>query len=236
MAQLIQLQKDLRANGNSEKAIFLQRFFKTEPGGYAEGDKFLGLTVPVTRQLVKSHRDLKLADLKIMIQSTYHEERLAALFILIYQYQKSVKNGNSKIIYDFVCKHMRFINNWDLVDTIAPHVIGRHLYDKNRQILQAWAEDKNLWTRRIAIVATHHFIRQRHFEDTLIIAKKLLDDPEDLIHKAVGWMLREVGKHDRSIEEKFLIKHYQKMPRTMLRYAIEHFPEKRRKAYLLGEI
>lgn len=236
MAQLIPLQKDLRVNGNSEKAIFLQRFFKTKPGGYAEGDQFLGLTVPTTRQLVKSHRDLNLSDLKILIKSVYHEERLAALFILIYQYQRLVKTGNSQIIYDFVCKHMRFINNWDLVDTIAPHVIGRHLYDKNRQLLQTWAEDKNLWTRRTAIVATHHFIRQHHFEDTLIIAKKLLGDSEDLIHKATGWMLREVGKCDRAVEEKFLMKHYHKMPRTMLRYAIEHFPEKRRKDYLLGNI
>jgi 3-methyladenine DNA glycosylase AlkD len=230
------LQKCLRQQADVEKALFVKRFFKAEPGGYAAGDEFLGITVPVIRKLVKRHRDMALQDLQHVISSKYHEERLAGFFILVHQYQCAKNHSEQKVIYNFLIKNIKFINNWDLVDTVVPHIIGHHLHKQDRKILHQWANHESLWKRRISIISTFYFIRQNEFDDTLMIAKALLNDSADLIHKAVGWMLREVGKRNRIVEEKFLEKHYQKMPRTMLRYAIEHFPEKQRKDYLQGSV
>lgn len=229
MSSLKQLQDDIKEKSSPEKALILQRFFKTGPGEYGEGDVFAGIKVPDLRKLAKKYNNLQLIEIKSLIKSTIHEERLIALFILIEQYKKTT---NQKAIYDFYISNIRHVNNWDLVDLSAPHIVGHYLFDKNRDILQEWSLNKNLWLRRIAIIATFYFIRKNDFNDTLKITFNLLHDKEDLIHKAAGWMLREIGKRDLEIEEKFLLQHYKKMPRTMLRYAIERFPEAKRKTYL----
>lgn len=229
MNTLKELQNELKVKADIEKAAILQRFFKTDPGEYGAGDIFLGITVPELRKLAKKYQDLQLVELETLINSLIHEERLITLLILLNQYKQVEMR---KAIYDFYVANMQYINNWDLVDLSAPHIVGHFLWDKEKMILQKWAQDKNLWKRRIAIVSTFYFIRQNIYQNTLDISAILLNDKEDLIHKAVGWMLREVGNRDMQIEEKFLKKHYKTMPRTMLRYAIERFPEQKRQAYL----
>lgn len=223
----------LRQYGDKEKSLILQGFFKTGPGEYAEGDVFLGIKVPVLRILAKRYRDLAFGETLRLLKSPVHEERLLSLFILLLKYRKADLPGKEKI-FKIYLDNTRYINNWDLVDATAKYIIGDYLKDKNREILYKLAGSSSLWERRIAIVATHHFIENNDFEDTLKIAKILLSDPHDLIHKAAGWMLREAGKRDPDCEEKFLKKHYALMPRTMLRYAIERFPERKRQAYLRG--
>jgi len=230
---LKELQNELKAKADTEKAAILQRFFKTGLGEYGAGDIFLGVKVPELRKIAKKYQDLQLVKLKTLINSSIHEERLITLLILLNQY-KQVKMR--KAIYDFYVANMQYINNWDLVDLSAPHIVGHFLFDKEKLILREWAQNKNLWKRRIAIVSTFYFVRQNLYQNTLDIAAILLNDKEDLIHKAVGWMLREVGKRNLQIEEKFLKKHYKIMPRTMLRYAIERFPEEKRQGYLKGNI
>jgi 3-methyladenine DNA glycosylase AlkD len=236
MTLLKNLRRDLRDLADPTKAMVLQRFFKTGKGQYGEGDKFLGIVVPKQRTLAKTYyQQLTLADLKDLLNSAIHEERLLALLILVMQYQK----GDAKLqqkIYDFYFANISAINNWDLVDLSAPQIVGAHLLDKNRDILHKLVTNERLWLRRIAIVATQTFIRNNSFQDTLLLAKKLLNDREDLMHKATGWMLREVGKRDQEQLEKFLIRYYQSMPRTMLRYAIERFPEKLRQNFLQGKV
>lgn len=232
MTTLKKFKQELLALANSKKALILQRFFKTGKGDYGEGDKFLGIIVPLQRQLIKSYTHLKFEDLKILLNSQLHEERLSALFILVHQYKKAATKETKKRIYQFYLAHTHRINNWDLVDLTAPHIVGHYLFDQEHDILYRLAKSKNLWERRIAIVATHYFIRQNHHQPTLAIAELLLKDQEDLIHKATGWMLRELGKRDLKSLETFLQKHHCQMPRTMLRYAIEKFPEKRRKEIL----
>jgi len=229
---VVTLRKLLKQNSNPEKAVVLSRFFKACPGEYGEGDKFYGITVPELRKIARQYQSLMLEDLKILIYSEYHEERMLALLILMSQYKKSEEEKERKKIYDFYLKNMQQINNWDLVDLSAPHIVGHYLFEKDRTVLYRWAENKNFWIRRIGMLSTFYFIRQNEFEDTLKIADILLQDNEDLIHKAVGWLLREVGKRDESLLEKFLKPRYQKMPRTMLRYAIEKFSESKRRFYL----
>jgi len=226
-----QIKEDLLKLKNPEKAKLLAGYFKTGKGQYGEGDVFLGITVPEQRKVAKRYLNAVLKDIQILLSSKVHEHRLTALFILIAKYQKG-DVALKKRIFVFYLKNTKHINNWDLVDISAGHIIGDYLLDKDRTILYRLAGSKQLWERRIAIMATFKFIREDQFEDTFKISKALLNDEHDLIHKAVGWMLREVGKRDKGIEEKFLQKHYKKMPRTMLRYAIERFSEAERRFYL----
>jgi 3-methyladenine DNA glycosylase AlkD len=230
MLTLLNLKKELKTKARSKKAKILQRFFKTGPGEYGEGDVFLGVVVPETRKLVKKYNNLEIKEIIKLLHSKIHEERLTALLIMVSTFQIE---KNKEKIYNFYLKNTKYINSWDLVDLSAPKIIGDYLLNKPKSILSKLARSKSLWERRISIISTFSFIRNNNFKETLKIAKILLNDKHDLIHKAVGWMLREVGKRDLKIEEEFLKKYYKKMPRTMLRYAIEKFPEKKRKQYLL---
>ncbi|MCC7300445.1 MAG: DNA alkylation repair protein [Verrucomicrobia bacterium] len=223
--------KQLKALENKSAAEHAMRFFKTGPGQYGEGDLFLGIKVPVLRKLAKEHRDITLNDAVELLQSPFHEIRLLALLVLVLQYERG---ENKTTIYSAYLANAHRINNWDLVDVTAAQIVGAHLFERNRQPLYKLAKSKSLWERRIAIIATFYFIRRNQFADTLAIADLLLTDKQDLMHKAAGWMLREVGKRDLKVEEDFLLPRYKQMPRTMLRYAIERFPEPTRLAYLNG--
>ncbi|MBE0538657.1 MAG: DNA alkylation repair protein, partial [Ignavibacterium sp.] len=221
--------------GSPDFSKIMQWFFKTGKGEYGEGDVFAGLNVPTQRKLARDFRDLSFSDLKILLNSTVHEERLISLLILVDRYEKG-EMQEKKVIFSFYLKNRKGINNWDLVDLSAPKIIGKHLLNKNKSLLFKFAVSKNLWDRRIAVLSTYEFIRNNDFTTTLKIAQLLLEDEHDLIHKAVGWMLREIGKRDLETEENFLKLRYKKIPRTMLRYAIEKFPESKRKKYLQGII
>ncbi len=225
----------LREYADKSDAEFLQRYFKTGPGEYGKGDRFIGVRVPATRRVARRYRDLPLAETLVLLRSAIHEERLLALIILTEKFRRGTP-GEQLEIYREYLNHTRFINNWDLVDTSADRIVGAYLRDRSRRPLYRLARSDLLWERRIAVMATFHFIRNDEFAETLKIAGMLLDDPEDLIHKAAGWMLREVGKRDRDVEESFLREHYRRMPRTMLRYAIEKFPGDLRRQYLRGTI
>ena len=225
----------LQDAASNKDAAFLQRYFKTGPGEYGEGDKFIGVRVPVLRKLARQFRDLSSPERKQLLQSPVHEQRLLALLILVLQFQKAGEAEQQRI-YRLYFNNLRFINNWDLVDTSAPHIVGAWLWDKDRTPLYELARSPKMWRRRVAIMATLYFIKQKDYNDTLRLAELLLDDKHDLIHKAVGWMLREIGNRNMKIEELFMRKHYKTMPRTMLRYAIEKFPEARRQAYLAGTV
>jgi 3-methyladenine DNA glycosylase AlkD len=230
-----QIRLKIRKLKDDQRAQGLQRFFKTGPGQYGEGDVFLGIRVPDLRSLAREHRTARLSEIKQLLKSRFHEERVLALMMLVHAYSKGDQEAKRKI-YDLYLKSTRFINNWDLVDLSAHHIVGHYLSDKSKEPLYRLAKSESLWERRIAIIATAFFIKRGEFAETLKISKLLLSDKEDLIHKAVGWMLREVGKRDLGTEERFLIAHYKRMPRTMLRYAIEKFPEPRRQMYLKGII
>ena len=225
----------LRAHADESDAVVLRRFFKTGPGEYGEGDRFLGARVPATRQVAREYKNLALADAQALLHSPIHEERHLALIILKQKYLKSTPDQKTQI-YRIYLENTRYINNWDLVDTSAEHIVGAYLHNRSCKPLYKLAQSESLWERRIAIMSTFHFIKNNEFHETLRIAEMLITDLEDLIHKAVGWMLREVGKRDSNVEELFLRKHYQYMPRTMLRYAIEKFPESLRQQYLKGTI
>jgi 3-methyladenine DNA glycosylase AlkD len=225
------LRRVLRRNRNGKRAKVLRSFFKTGPGEYAEGDIFLGVTTPVLRKLAARFKDIELKSSVELLRSSIHEERLLALLILILKYRGS-NEENKKKIYRIYLENTRYINNWDLVDVTAKHIVGDYLRDKDRGVLYELARSPLLWDRRIAIISTFYFIENRQFDDTIRIAGLLLSDKHDLIHKAVGWMLREVGKRNLEAEERFLKKNYTAMPRTMLRYAIEKFPERKRRRYL----
>ena len=224
---------DLREYSDKKKAKILKRYFKTGPGEYAQGDIFLGITVPILRSLAKQYQDLALKETLQLLKSRIHEERLLSLLVLILKYRKA-DLSEKRNIYKAYLDHSKYVNNWDLVDVTAKHIIGDYLQDKDKSPLYKLARSNFLWERRIAILSTFHFIENNDFQDTLKIAKILIFDPHDLIHKAVGWMLREVGKRDKNSEERFLKKYYRAMPRTMLRYAVERFPEFKRQAYLKG--
>lgn len=230
-----EIRTKLRKLGSKERAKVSQRFFKTGPGEYGEGDIFLGIKVPDLRKLAKEYQDIPLPDVRHLLKSPVHEERLFALFVLVQAYAKGDESVKEKI-YELYLKHTRFVNNWDLVDTSAEHIVGHFLVNRSKEPLYGLAQSPVLWERRIAIMSTFHFVKRHEFVETLKISKMLLSDAEDLIHKAVGWMLREVGKRDLQTEEEFLKRYYKKMPRTMLRYAIERFPEPKRQRYLKGKI
>jgi 3-methyladenine DNA glycosylase AlkD len=221
--------KEMNENYNEKKAKGNYKFFQTHPGGYGEGDEFLGLTVPIQRKIAKKYKDLPLEDVEILLQSKYHEHRLTALYILILNFKKKKKE-----VIDVYLRNLDRVNNWDLVDSSAPYLLGPYLEDKDRSILYELAKSDNLWKQRIAIISTLYFIKNNDFEDALKISEMLLNHKHDLIHKAVGWMLREIGKRDKKVEEEFLKKYYKNMPRTMLRYAIEKFPEEERQKILKG--
>jgi len=233
MATTAQIKKALKELADPAIAEHSQRFFKTGKGDYGEHDKFLGIRVPVLRRQAKQFQHASLKDVERLLKSRFHEERLLALLILVGQFAKADR-VEQKAIYTLYLKNTQYINNWDLVDSSALQIVGGYLEDKDRAPLVKLANSSYLWERRIAIIATFHFIRASDFADTLKIAKILLNDDEDLIHKAVGWMLREVGNRDVEVEKRFLKTRYKKMPRTMLRYAIEKFPESERKDYLEG--
>ena len=228
--------EEIRALANKEIAQHSLRFFKTDKGEYGHGDLFLGVRAPQIRLIAKKHIDISITDMKTLIQSKYHEERFLGLIILVNKYAKTKDKKNRNQLYKIYVSSFKYINNWNLVDVTCPHVTGKHLIDKDRTILYKWAKSEDLWAKRIAMVSTFSFIRKNDLEDTFKIAEILLHDEHDLIHKVVGWMLREAGKRDLKREETFLKKYYKTMPRTMLRYAIEKFPETKRQKYLKGTI
>jgi 3-methyladenine DNA glycosylase AlkD len=225
----------LQKLASKERAEVSQRFFKTGPGEYGEGDVFVGVSVPELRRLAREFQDLPAREVGALLKSVVHEERAAALLILVRRYPRGDRKEQERI-YKLYMDHLRYINNWDLVDVSAEHVVGAFLKNKSKRPLYHLSRSKNLWERRVSILATFHYIKGNEFAETLKIAEMLLTDEEDLIHKAVGWMLREVGKRDLATEERFLKKHYRTMPRTMLRYAIERFPEPKRQRYLKGRV
>ena len=222
--------------GDPKKAKILEGFFKTRPGEYGEGDRFLGVNVPSLRGIAKKYKGLTLSEIDQLLSSPVHEERLTSLLVLVQKYSKSQEYEKKEIV-EYYLRNASRINNWDLVDLSAPQILGAFLLsEKNRRVLYKFSKSKNLWERRISIITTLAFIRNDQFDDALEISAILLNDKHDLIHKAVGWMLREVGNRNISREELFLREHYRNMPRTMLRYAIEKFPERRRRAYLESKI
>ncbi len=239
---VVHLRKKLEKIGEPKRAEVLQRFFKTGKGEYGEGDVFLGITVPQLRKIAIKFKNLQFSEISQLLKSKTHEERLIALLVLVQNFNIDDKKKQKKI-FDFYLKNTKHINNWDLVDLSADKIVGKYLLNSGSShslngssTLIKLAKSKNIWERRIAILATFPFIKNNQFDNSLKIAEMLLRDKHDLVHKAVGWMLREVGKKDLEAEEKFLKKHYRKMPRIMLRYAIEKFPEKIRLGYLQGKI
>ncbi len=225
----------LQAMGDPERARISQSFFKTGPGEYGAGDVFVGITVPALRKLALEVQDLPLPEVLRLLRSPLHEARLLALLLLVRSYAKG-DDALRERLYRLYLENTRHINNWDLVDVSAEHIVGAHLWTRDRSTLDALAASPLLWERRIAVLATFLFIKRGAFGDTLRIAGMLVNDPHDLMHKAVGWMLREVGKRDLPALEAFLQAHCRSMPRTMLRYAIEKFPEAERRRYLRGEL
>lgn len=222
----------IQSHANLKKAKLLQRFFKTGRGEYAEGDIFLGLVVPVQRKIAHQFNSLTLNDVRTLLQSPNHEYRLIALFILVEQFKKGDEE-RKKTIFNLYLQNASYINNWDLIDLSAPNIVGEYLHDKDITTLYEFAKSTSLWKKRIAMLATFADIKRRRFDRALSIAEILVSDKHDLIHKAVGWMLREIGKRGGlKEEEQFLKKFGKMMPRTMLRYAIERFPEKKRLKYL----
>jgi 3-methyladenine DNA glycosylase AlkD len=228
-----EIQDRLRDLGSPEAAAMAARFFKTGAGQYGEGDIFLGLRAAVMHGLAKEYRALPIEELVVLLQSPIHEDRLLALLIMVRQFARGDQAAR-KVLYELYLANTRYVNNWDLVDASAREIVGGHLAAGSRKPLDRLAASPSLWERRISIVATHYFIREGEFADTLRVAERLLDDREDLIHKAVGWMLREVGKKDQPTLESFLKRHGRVMPRTSLRYAVERMPADLRRAYLDG--
>lgn len=229
--------REINKNKDKAKAIVLSGFFKTGKGQYGEGDKFLGLTMPIQRELAKKFVELDFAEIGKMLKSEYHDFRMIGLLILTYKYEKGDEKLRQKI-YQFYLKNLKAVNNWDLVDITVPNIMGRYLWEseESRKILYKLVKSKNLWERRIAILATFYFLKNKDFKDTIRLAEILLKDKEDLIHKATGWMLREMGKRDLLVLIKFLDKYALIMPRTMLRYSIEKLPEKKRIYYMKKKI
>lgn len=223
----------LRESASVDKAAFLPRYFKTAPGEYGFGDRFYGVVVPDCRRIARAARSLSETELEALLKSPMHEERAVALMVLADRFERG-EEGEKSRVYRLYRRNVDRVNNWDLVDGSAPIIVGGFFEERDRSQLYTWARSKKLWERRIAMLATYRFIKSRDFKDALAIARILRDDDEELIHKAVGWMLREIGNRDRGAEERFLRAHHRQMPRTMLRYAIEKFPEPLRKSYLNG--
>lgn len=226
----------LRPLADARIAAQAQRFFKTGPGDYGHGDRFLGIRVPVLRKVAREFRAAPLAAALALLRSPFHEERLVALLLLVDRHARGTAAERQRV-YEQYLKHVpKHVNNWDLVDSSAHLIVGAQLEGGGRGVLYELARSPHLWSRRVAIIATFWFIKHGSFDDTLAIAELLLGDREDLIHKAAGWMLREVGNRDRAVAERFLRRHCLRMPRTMLRYAIEKLPERTRRAYLAGTV
>lgn len=225
----------LKQSASIKDATAASRFIKTGKGQYGEGDSFLGIRMPVLRQRANEFKDLSRSETSNLLKSKFHEARITALLIMVLQFQHGDEKVQARIVQLYL-NNTLYVNGWDLVDCSAHLILGPWLMRRDKGILSTLARSESLWERRIAIMSTFHFIRQQHFSPTLKIARLLLKDNEDLIHKAVGWMLREVGNRDRNTEEEFLRKYYRNMPRTMLRYAIEKFPEARRQQYLNGTV
>lgn len=234
MTKVEEIHSLFRAIADPATAEHSQRFFKTGKGEYGEGDRFHGIRVPVLRKYARESQGISLAEIQQLLASPFHEERLFALLVLVRKFE-SGDDAVRESIYKLYLDNLKYVNNWDLVDTTAPHIIGRWLEKRGKSLLYRLARSEVLWERRIAILSTFHSIRKNSFDDALAISALLMDDGEDLIHKAVGWMLREIGKRDIDAERAFLNEHYREMPRTMLRYAVERFPEKERKKYLDGK-
>ncbi len=233
MTSAASIRKALRELGDPEIAEHSAGFFKSGPGEYGEGDRFIGVRIPKIRELVRKHRDLPERATLSLLQSPIHEERMFAVLVLVAQYARASEQARDRIA-ELYLANREFVNNWDLVDSSCHKILGPWLEDRDRSLLYELVESDSLWDRRIAMMTTYHFIRQDDFRDALKLARILRDDEHDLIHKVVGWMLREIGKRDLAAEEAFLRKHYRRMPRTMLRYAIEKLPPAKRKAYLEG--
>ena len=229
------IQARLKALGNPDIAAHSARFFRTGPGEYGEGDQFRGIRVPALRKLARACDAADMSAVEELLMSPWHEDRLCALFMMIRRYERG-DAAQKQAMFDLYLKRVEYVNNWDLVDASAHKIVGAHLEAGKKDLLFEWVRDASLWKRRIAVIAAYWYIRRGGFDEFLLMAEQLLNDKEDLIHKAVGWMLREVGKQDRAAEEAFLRRHYRNMPRTMLRYAIERFDEKTRKAYLEGRV
>jgi 3-methyladenine DNA glycosylase AlkD len=223
--------KEMQAEASPEKAEFLRRFFKTGPGQYGEGDRFLGIVVPVTRRIARAHRQTPLPEIEKLLQNPYHEIRLCALLNLTERCRKATEKER-EAIFRFYLKHTDCINNWDLVDLTCPEIVGKYLLDKDRGTLYELAGRPHLWEQRIAIVSTLTFIRQGELADTFALTEKLLTHHHDLIHKACGWMLREAGKRNREALTGFLENFAHRLPRTALRYAIEHYPPEERRYFM----
>ncbi|MDY6827576.1 MAG: DNA alkylation repair protein [Bacillota bacterium] len=239
MSEAAAIKEELNELKNPEKAVFLPKFFRAYPDGYGEGDLFLGIKGPDQRKIARRYfRSISLDELKDLVDSPYHEHRQTALFILVYKYDRAGEKQERQALFDFYLANLQGINNWDLVDSSAPYILGRHLYDykKDRTILYRLAGSGELWKQRIAVLATFYFIKRGDFSDALKIIDSLLHHDHDLIHKATGWMLREIGKIDYQTEFDFLKTRYREMPRTMLRYAIEKFNPAVRKKFLQGQI
>lgn len=229
-----QLKKDIGKLASPKTAKQSKSFFKTEKKDYGYGDKFLGVRTPEIRKLAKKYMNLSLDETLILVKSEFHEERLCGLVIMVNKYAKTKDEKEQQTIFNQYTKNFKYINNWDLVDVTCPHIVGKHLFERDRNVLYQWAKSRHLWTRRIAIVSNWWFIRKGDLRDVFKISERLLNDKHDLIHKAVGWMLREAGKKDLKKLESFLLKHSRNMPRTMLRYSIEKFPKTKRNQYLKG--
>jgi 3-methyladenine DNA glycosylase AlkD len=230
-AALSSVRRDIRKVARRERAKSNSWFFKTGRGEYGAGDRFLGVTVPQLRTIAREYRNMPLKYVVRLLQSPWHEERLLALLIMVGQYVRA-DTQTRQTIHRLYLRNTTSINNWDLVDSSAAQIVGAHLETRDRRTLRRLARSKSLWERRIAMIATYHYIKQGDFRDALAVAELLLKDDHDLIHKAAGWMLREIGKRDRRAEERFLKKHAARMPRTMLRYAVERFPPRMRRKYL----
>lgn len=227
----INIEKELELYSTPEKREFLPYFFKTGKGQYGEGDKFLGVVVPDTRKVAKKYRDLPFKEIENLLNNEYHECRLCALLILVERFKKA-SEGDRKEIFNFYLAHTNRINNWDLVDLSAKDIVGEYLIDKDRSVLYDLVKSELLWDQRIAIVSTYAFIRRGDLYDTFLLSEKLLDHKHDLMHKATGWMLREMGKKDLNMLRAFLDNHHKKMPRTMLRYSIEKMDQSERAHYM----
>jgi 3-methyladenine DNA glycosylase AlkD len=232
-----QVKEELGCFVESEKAAFLPKFFQAFPGGYGEGDLFIGVRVPHQRKTARLYyRQILLEELEQLLQDSVHEYRLTALFILCYKFEKAAKDSEKEVIVKIYLNNLAYVNNWDLVDASAEKILGAYLLHRDKAILFQLADSANLWCQRVAVLSTFHFIRHNRYSETLLLAERLLSHEHDLIHKAVGWMLREIGKRDYDVEFSFLQEHYRQMPRTMLRYAIEQFDPDLRISFLQGLI
>ncbi|PKM79562.1 MAG: DNA alkylation repair protein [Firmicutes bacterium HGW-Firmicutes-14] len=229
------IKDDLLKLTDAEKASFLPKFFQAFPGGYGEGDRFIGVTVPNQRKVAKKYyKVFSMVEVEELLKEPIHEYRLTALIIMVLKYEKSNNEEEKKSIVDIYLDNTQFINNWDLVDSSADKILGPYFLQKDKDLLYKFLQSGNLWKQRIAVLTTYHFIRNHQFDDTLKMTEVLISNKHDLIHKAVGWMLREIGNRDIDVELNFLKKHYKQMPRTMLRYAIEKFEESLRQQFLKG--